>query len=45
VTIDGVSFSGIWRRGCLVLKDKSIAIGVPLGTCGGARHGEQRRTD
>src|SRR5262249_48957720 len=37
VTIDGVSFSGIWRRGCLVLKDKSIAIGVPLGTCGGGK--------
>jgi 2-polyprenyl-6-methoxyphenol hydroxylase-like FAD-dependent oxidoreductase len=28
------SFSGTWRRGCLVLGDKRIAIGVPLGTCG-----------
>ena len=37
VTIDGVSFSGTWRRGCLVLGDKRIAIGVPLGTCGGRR--------
>jgi hypothetical protein len=37
VTIDGVSFSGTWRRGCLVLRDKRIAIGVPLGTCGGSR--------
>ena len=36
-TIDGVSFSGTWRRGCLVLGDKRIAIGVPLGTCGGRR--------
>jgi hypothetical protein len=33
VTIDGVSYSGIWHRGCLVLGDKRIAIGVPLGTC------------
>jgi hypothetical protein len=35
VTIDGVSFAGTWRRGCLVHGDKRIAIGVPLGTCGG----------
>jgi hypothetical protein len=37
VTIDGVSFSGTWRRGCLVLGDKRIAIGIPLGTCGRSR--------
>ena len=37
VTIDGVSFSGTWRRGCLVLGDKRIAIGIPLGTCGRCR--------
>jgi hypothetical protein len=37
VTIDGRSFSGIWHRGCLVLREKSIAIGVPLGTCGRSR--------
>lgn len=35
VTIDGVSFAGTWRRGCLVQGDKRIAIGVPLSTCGG----------
>ena len=34
VTIDGVSFTGTWRRGCLAHGDKRIAIGVPLGTCG-----------
>ena len=33
LTIDGVSFAGTWRRGCLAHKDKLIAIGVPLGTC------------
>ena len=33
VIIDGVSYAGIWRRGCLEHKDKLIAIGVPLGTC------------
>jgi MORN repeat len=37
VTIDGASFSGAWRRGCLVLGEKRIAIGVPLGTCGRSR--------
>ena len=34
VTIDGVSFAGAWRRGCLVHGDKLIAIGIPLSTCG-----------
>jgi hypothetical protein len=34
VTIDGVSFAGIWRRGCLKHGDKRIAIGVSLRTCG-----------
>lgn len=33
VTIDGASFEGTWRRGCLVLGDKRIAIGVPLSAC------------
>jgi len=37
VTIDGVSFSGTWRRGCLELGAKRIAIGVPLDTCGASR--------
>ena len=34
VTIDGVSLSSIWRRGCLVHGDRRIAIGVPLAACG-----------
>ena len=34
VTIDGESFEGIWRRGCLARGDKRIAIGVPLNACG-----------
>lgn len=33
VTIDGVPFAGIWRRGCLKHGDKRVAIGVPLSTC------------
>lgn len=33
VTIDGVSFAGTWRRGCLTLGDKRFAIGVPLSAC------------
>jgi hypothetical protein len=33
VTIDGVSFVGSWRRGCLKHGEKRIAIGVPLRTC------------
>ena len=37
VSIDGLSFSGTWRRGCLVLGDKRIAVGVQLGTCGRRR--------
>ena len=37
VTIDGMSFSGNWRHGCLVLGDKRIAIGVLLSTCGRGR--------
>jgi hypothetical protein len=37
VIIDGASFAGIWRRGCLAHGDKRIAIGVPLTTCGGGR--------
>jgi hypothetical protein len=37
VNIDGVSFSGTWRRGCLLLGNKSVAIGVPLDTCRGGR--------
>lgn len=35
VIIDGASFAGIWRRGCLAHGDKRIAIGVLLSTCGG----------
>jgi hypothetical protein len=37
VTIDGVSFTGSWHRGCLALGDKRIAIGVPLSTCDGGQ--------
>ena len=33
VTVDGVSYAGIWRRGCLAHRDKLIAIGVPLSAC------------
>jgi hypothetical protein len=43
VTIDGVSFSGTWRRGCLAQGDKRIAIGVPLSSCGRARPMEDPR--
>ena len=43
VIIDGVSFSGIWRRGCLAHGDKRIAIGVPLSTCDGGRVAENVR--
>jgi hypothetical protein len=35
VTIDGTSFTGIWRHGCLVHQDKVIAIGVRLSSCTG----------
>jgi hypothetical protein len=35
VTTDGTSFTGIWRRGCLVHQDKVIAIGVRLSSCTG----------
>lgn len=35
VIIDGASFTGTWRRGCLVLAGKRIAIGVPVATCDG----------
>ena len=39
ITIDGVSYAGTWRRGCLAHKDKLIAIGAPLSTCtGGHSH-------
>jgi hypothetical protein len=40
VTIDGASFAGTWRRGCLARGDKRIAIGVPLSTCGGGHRVE-----
>lgn len=33
VTIDGASFEGTWRRGCLTHGDRRIAIGVPLSAC------------
>jgi hypothetical protein len=33
VTIDGASFVGVWRRGCLTHGNKRIAIGVPLSSC------------
>jgi hypothetical protein len=33
ITIDGVSYAGTWRRGCLAHKDRLIAVGVPLSTC------------
>jgi len=32
-TIGGVSYAGTWRQGCLVYKDRLIAIGVPLINC------------
>lgn len=35
VIIDGISFTGTWRHGCLVQGGRRVAIGVPLGTCGG----------
>lgn len=34
ITIDGVSFAGTWRRGCLTVGEKRFAIGVHLKTCG-----------
>jgi hypothetical protein len=34
--IDGASFTGTWRGGCLAHKGRIIAIGVPLGTCDGS---------
>lgn len=37
VTIDGVSFTGLWRHGCFTHGRKAIAIGVPLATCIGGR--------
>lgn len=43
VTIDGASFSGVWRRGCLAYGDKRIAIGVPLSTCDGGQLSEKSR--
>lgn len=33
-TIGGVSYQGIWRRGCLTHGDRRIAVGVPLSACG-----------
>jgi hypothetical protein len=39
VTIDGVSFAGTWRRGCLAHQEKLIAIGVPLTACSGVQSG------
>ena len=33
-TMDGASFTGIWRRGCLAHGDKRIAVGVARSTCG-----------
>jgi hypothetical protein len=39
VTIDGVSFAGTWRRGCLVHQEKLIAIGVPLTACSSVHSG------
>jgi len=41
VIIDGVSYAGIWRGGCLAHKDKLIAIGIPLGTCIGGHPGKR----
>lgn len=43
MTIDGASFAGTWRRGCLADGDKRIAIGVPLATCGGGQLSEKPR--
>jgi len=43
LTIDGASFAGTWRHGCLAHGDKRIAIGVPLSTCGGGRLVENAR--
>ncbi|MGD9886297.1 MAG: hypothetical protein AB7F22_02460 [Reyranella sp.] len=34
VTIDGITYAGTWRRGCLKHGNKRIAIGVPLRSCG-----------
>jgi hypothetical protein len=33
IAIDGLSFAGTWRRGCLRQGDKRIAVGVPLSAC------------
>ena len=43
VTIDGVTFAGTWRGGCLAQAGKRIAIGVPLATCGGGPIAETPR--
>lgn len=40
VTIDGVSFAGTWRGGCLSQGGKRIAIGVPIAACGSGRVAE-----
>jgi hypothetical protein len=39
ITIDGMSYAGSWRRGCLAHKDKLIAIGMPLSACTGVHSG------
>jgi hypothetical protein len=41
--IDGESFAGIWRRGCLMHGGKRIAIGVPLVACDGRPVAESAR--
>ena len=44
ITIDGVSYAGIWRRGCLAHKDKLITVGAPLSTCAGGHSGKIAET-
>jgi hypothetical protein len=35
MTIDGETFAGDWRGGCLAEAGRRIAVGVPLRACGG----------
>ena len=33
VSLDGVTLSGVWHKGCLATDDKVVAIGVPRASC------------
>lgn len=33
VSLDGVTLSGVWHKGCLAVDDKVVAIGVPRASC------------